>query len=112
MANWVDPEWLPTVPVSDNGPFHCYILWLKEPKQYYVGHSGKICQRLRQHFNNGVKSSCGYTRQLLWVSGEMASRTDAKNFEAALKSYVKSGNEAEFERCTGRYLVRGATLRE
>lgn len=112
MANWVDPEWLPALPADDRGPFHCYIFWLQEPKQYYVGHSGKIDRRLQQHFRDGVKSSRGYTRQLLWVSWEMRRRTDAKKFEAALKSYVKSGNGAEFERCTGLYLARGATLRE
>ena len=31
MANYVKPEWLPTVPADDGrGPFYCYVLWSKD----------------------------------------------------------------------------------
>ena len=96
MSNYVDPEWLPAVPKDDRGTFYCYIFWLKETRQYYVGHSGKIDDGIRRHFRSGVKTTRGFTKKLLWVSREMRFRTDARNFEAALKHYIKSGNEAEF----------------
>ena len=37
MTNWIGPEWLPTIPQSDVGTFLCYILWVEDTRQYYVG---------------------------------------------------------------------------
>ena len=39
MSEWVEPEWSPTVPVNDRGPFHCYILWAGDTQQSYIGHT-------------------------------------------------------------------------
>lgn len=112
MSNWVEPEWLPRIPENDDGPFYCYVLWVKDTRQYYVGHTGDPEARIRRHFDQGVKTTSGYRLELLWISGPMAHRTDSRRFEAALKSYVKSGNKSEFERCTDLYFARGATLLE
>ena len=112
MSNWVEPEWLPRIPENDDGPFYCYVLWVKDTRQYYVGHTGDPEARIRRHFDQGVKTTSGHSLQLLWISGPMARRTNSRKFEAALKSYVKSGNKAEFEMHTDLYFARGATLLE
>ena len=112
MSNWVEPEWLPTVPVNDRGPFHCYVLWAGGTRQYYVGHTNDPEARIEKHFDGLVRTTVGHSLKLLWVSSPLRLRTDARRFEAALKSYIKSRNGAEFERCTGLYFARGATLLE
>ena len=108
--NWVEPEWLPQVPKDDKGPFHCYVLWVTDTRQYYVGHTGYLRDRIERHFDGNVRTTAGHQLQCLWISAEMLRRTDARNFEAALKSYVLSGNSSKWERCTGLYLANGATL--
>ena len=108
MSNWVEPEWLPTVPVNDRGPFHCYVLWAGDTRQYYAGHTNDPEARIEEHFDGMVMTTAGHSLRLLWVSGPLRLRTDARRFEAALKSYIKSRNGAEFERCTGLYFARGS----
>lgn len=110
MPNWVKPEWLPCVPQNDHGPFFCYVLWVAETRQYYVGHTGDLEARLRKHFSDGVKTTSGYRLKLLWLSGPMATRSSTRHFEAALKNYVLQRKSGEFKRNTGLYLAQGATL--
>ena len=112
MRNWVEPEWLPSVPANDYGPFYCYVLWVEDTRQYYVGHTGNPEARNRDHFEGDVTTTSGYLLRLLWLSGSLDTRTDARRFEAALKSYVKQCNAGEFEWCTRLYFARGATLLE
>ena len=112
MSNWVEPEWLPSVPATDRGPFHCYVIWAGDTRQYYVGHTSDPEARIEKHFEGLVRTTAGHPMQLLWVSGPLRFRTDARRFEAALKSYIKSQDKGEFERCTGLYFARGATLLE
>lgn len=109
-SNWVEPEWLPNIPRNDRGPFHCYVLWVAETRQYYIGHTGDPDKRIRRHFNQGVQTTAGYRLKLLWVSGSMGRRTDARNFEAALKNYVLARNRDDWKRCTGLYFASRATL--
>lgn len=111
-SRWVDPEWIPSVPRNDRGPFYCYVLWLPRVRQYYVGHTGNLEERLEAHFGNEVPSTRGLWKDALWVSSRMYSRTEARELEAVLKSWIKSGNSRAFERRTGCYLARGARLRE
>lgn len=101
---WVDPEWLPTIPHSDFGPFYCYILWAKQAKSYYVGHSGNVDARIAAHKSGQVPTTRGNYLSVLWISDPIPRRTNARHFEAALKSYIHSGNEYDFERCTGLFL--------
>ena len=110
MPNWVEPEWLPNIPKNDHGPFFCYVLWAEETRQYYVGHTGNPKARIREHFRSRVPTTSGYTLELLWISDPMSAHTDARRFEAALKSWVKQRNAEEFERCTDLYFAKGATL--
>ena len=111
MSTWVNPEWLPTIPENDRGPFHCYLLWVKEARGYYVGHTGDPEERIQRHFEGGVKSTQGFLLTLLWVSDPMRRRREAQRFEAAIKSYILQGNERDFIRCTDLdYLVSGAVL--
>ena len=39
MTAWVEPEWIPDIPENDRTPFHCYILWVADTRQYYIGHT-------------------------------------------------------------------------
>lgn len=110
MTSWIKPEWLPRVPRNDYGPFFCYVLWVAETRQYHVGHAGDREERLRKHFSDGDKATSGYGLRLLWVSGPMATRTNARHFEAALKNYVVQRKAGEFRRTTGLYFAQGATL--
>lgn len=110
MSNWIEPEWLPRVPGNDRGPFHCYVFWVADTRKYYVGHTSDPEERIRRHFRGGVRTTAGYDLKCLWVSDPIRSRRDAADFEAALKSYVRSGNGVDFKRCTGLYFMRGATL--
>ena len=112
MTNYVKPEWLPTIPENDTGPFFCYIFWAKDTREYYVGHTGDIDQRTKEHLNNRVKTTAGHDLRRLWVSDKMPKRSNARRFEAALKSYIKAGNATDFKRTTGKYLVKGAKLLE
>ena len=111
MSNWVDPEWLPRIPANDRGPFHCYILW-SDTRQYYVGHTNDPESRIKKHFSDGVPTTSRHRLKLLWVSDGVRARTQARRFEAALKSYVKQRDEENFRRCTGLYFAKGATLLE
>ena len=114
MVNYVKPEWLPTVPADDGrGPFYCYVLWSKDSRAYYVGHTADDERRIKRHLEGRVRTTKGHDLIVLWVSRQMfRGRGEAKKFEAALKSYVKSGNSADFKRCTGLYLAKGAGLLE
>ena len=85
MSNWVKPEWLPRIPKNDRGPFFCYILWVEDTRQYYVGHSGNPEERIQKHFDGKVKTTAGYRLKLLWISDALPLRTNARRFEAALK---------------------------
>ncbi len=111
MSNWVEPEWLPSIPTNDSGPFYCYLLWVSDIRGYYVGHTGDPETRIKGHFSGNVKTTAGHLIELLWISYPMETRTEARHFEAALKSYVKSGDEYNFLRCTDLdYLVKRARL--
>ena len=112
MMAWVDPEWLPTVPSNDRGPFYCYVVWVGDTRQYYVGHTGNPEARIEDHFEDVVRTTAGHPLRLLWVSGPLKTRTDARKFEAALKSYVKRPDPGEFERCRGLYFADSASLLE
>ena len=57
MSNWVDPEWLPSVPANDRGPFHCYVLWAGDTRQYYVGHTSDPESRIEEHFDGMVMTT-------------------------------------------------------
>ena len=112
MTAWVEPEWIPDIPENDRGPFHCYILWVTDTRQYYIGHTGNLAARLRSHFSGRSYTTAGHELRRLWISDPMNRRTDARRFEAALKSFVIQGNHQEFRRCTGLFLARGATVLE
>ena len=112
MANWVEPEWLPTVPRNDRGPFYCYIFWVRDTRQYYVGHTGNRGKRINKHLDGNVATTAGRQLKLLWESGALKTRTNAKDFEAALKYYIVQRDRFNFRRCTGLYLAKGATLLE
>ena len=87
--NRVVPEWLPDVPANDRGPFHCYIFWIKETRQYYVGHTGKLDQRLEQHVQKwSVEHEGLYETVVVGVCPLPQAWTNVRNFEAALKRYV------------------------
>ena len=51
MTAWVEPEWIPDIPENDRGPFHCYILWVADARQYYIGYTGNLAARLGAHFS-------------------------------------------------------------
>ena len=63
-------------------------MWAEDTRQYYVGHTGNPEARIRDHFEGEVRTTSGYLPRLLWISGPLDTRTDARRFEAALKSYV------------------------
>ena len=90
----------------------CYVLWAGDTRQYYVGHTSDTEARIEKHFDGMVMTTAGHPLKLLWVSGPLRLRTDARRFEAALKSCIKSRDKGEFECCTGLYFGRGATLLE
>ena len=103
-------EYLPTIPNDDVGPWHCYVLWIEEEGLYYVGHTGNLSARLKAHFDGAVETTASYGKEHVYTSEELDSRTDARRFERDLKGVVRRSDAEEFKVCTGKELMKGATL--
>ena len=109
----VSPEWIPKTPKDDSGPFQCYILWVRDTRQYYVGHTGNLEDRLSRHFSGSVKTTKGHDLKLLWASEFLGDRrTPARQLEAKLKGWVVNGDVKSFEEYTGLYFAKDVTLLE
>ena len=94
------------------GPFYCYVLWISDTCQYYVGHTNDPDRRIDEHLSGTVETTRGHSLEPepLWVSREMGTREEATGFEAALKNYIKSKKSNDFKRCTHLEFDYGATL--
>ena len=53
---------------------------------YYVGHSGRLKGRMREHEEGRVSSTAGANPVRVWTSWPLATRSEAASFEAALRS--------------------------
>ena len=63
--------------------FYCYVLATKHG--HYIGHTGRLDQRLREHFENGGVS--GNYAKLIWLSRRYYTRESATKIEAQMKTY-------------------------
>ena len=102
MSPFIPPETLPRELRNDRGPFYCYVLWISDTWQYYVGHTNDPDRRIDQHKSGTVPTTREHclSIELLWVSRKMGTREEATGFEAALKNYIESKKGDDFERCT------------
>lgn len=57
---------------------------------HYIGHTGRLEQRLEDHIYVHLRSTTGADPRPLWISMPMDGRNDAARFEAAMKSYRDS----------------------
>ena len=110
MSDFFPPETLSRELSNDPGPFFCYVLWISDTCQYYVGHTNDHERRIAQHLSGTVGTTQGHFIEPLWVSREMGTRKEATGFEAALKNYIKSKKSNDFERCTDLEFDYEATL--
>ena len=98
MTNLIGPEWLPTIPQSDVGTFLCYILWVEDTRQYYVGQTVDPKRSIQEHFADGVMTPAGQRLELIWISDSFPVRRGVRQFEAALRGFVEkqdAGNLSE-----------------
>ena len=112
MTNWIGPEWLPTIPQSDVGTFLCYILWVEDTQQYYVGQTVDPKRSIQEHFADGVMTPAGQRLELIWISDSFPVRRGVRQFEATLRGFVEKQDAGNFLRCTRLNLAEGATLLE
>lgn len=112
MCDVFEPERLPSVPENDAGPFYCYVLYDRNNREYYVGHTGNPDARFGRHISGGVATTEGRYLIRLWESEPLPSRSDSQDLEADLKNFIYCGRESDFSDVTGLYLVRGAGLME
>ncbi len=68
---------------------------------YYVGHSGRLKGRMREHEDGGVSSTAGANPERIWTSRPLATRKEAAAFEAALRS-LNNQASPQFTEYTGR----------
>ncbi len=90
---WHEPEYLGAEQAERDArapgrEFHVYIL--ETELGHYIGHTGRLEQRLEDHIYGYVRSTKGADPRPLWKSKPMDSRNDAARFEAAMKSYRDS----------------------
>ena len=113
MSHFFPPETVSRELPNDTGPFFCYVLWIPDTCQYYVGHTNDPDRRIKQHLSGTVDTTQGHSiDDDVWVSRKMGTREGAQRFEAALKNYITSKKGNDFERCTGLEFDYGATLLE
>ena len=113
MSHFFPPETLSRELRNDTGPFYCYVLWISDTCQYYVGHTNDPDRRRDEHLSGTVGTTRGHSLERIWVSRKMGTREEAKGFEGALKNYIKSKKSNDFERCTDHLeFDYGATLLE
>ncbi len=90
---WHEPEYLGAEQAERDArtpgrEFHVYML--ETELGHYIGHTGRLEQRLEDHIYGYVRSTKGADPRPLWISRPMDSRNHAARFEAAMKSYRDS----------------------
>ena len=101
---WRSPERLDGQDARDaayrNRRYFVYILETRSG--HYVGHTYSVRNRVAQHRRGQVPSTKGTTPHLVWKSRPYASRGQAADFEAALKS-LRDQKHPRFQEITGHH---------
>jgi putative endonuclease len=77
-------------------PYRVYIL-LCADGSYYTGSTADVDKRVWQHQEGVSKEAYTYTRRpvkLVWTSEEVASHSDALNYERQIKGWSRAKKEA------------------
>ena len=97
-----------------SGPdsYYCYVLWVADTHQYYVGHAGDLDGVIEAHFRGRLEVTRGLSLRVLWTSFPVPGRREAVRYEDAVKDSIQRGSPSDFHRLTGLRLVSGASLLE
>ncbi len=101
-GGWHDPERIEGLAARDAalGRSAFYVYVLETHYGHYVGHTAHVRGRLRAHREGEVPSTAHGDPKLIWQSGPLSTRTEAAQFEAALKS-LRDQSEERFCEITG-----------
>lgn len=93
-SNWHDPEYDIAKSLksqdAEKGRSRFWVYVLETDCGHYVGHTGNLSGRMRDHKRNRVPSTAWSNPREAWRSFPKSSRDDVIDFEAALKSYRDS----------------------
>lgn len=79
-----------------------FVYVLETDSGHYVGHTYSVRNRFAQHKRGDVQSTQGTNPKLVWKSRACATRKEAADFEAALKS-LRDQEHPKFHEITGYY---------
>ena len=101
-TNWHDAEDLPDLERQDTelGRTEFYVYVLDTTYGHYVGHTGNISARMKDHLSGGTLSTAGGNPRKIWTSRRYYARPDAARLEAQLKS-LRDNERPRYQEITG-----------
>ena len=70
-----------------------YVYVLETDFGHYVGHTARLRQRINEHIRGDESATKGSNPRLAWKSRPLTTRSDAQDFEAALKSLCEQRSD-------------------